>query len=68
MKLDDLPPEILAKLTREEFDQFYSVVSSLVAADILKSVRWYDIDSDDVYREDSIDYIRFRIKSEYDLR
>lgn len=67
MKLDNLPPEILTKLTRKDLDKLYSIIASSVAMDILKCVRWYDIDSDDVYREDSIDYIKFRIESDYNL-
>ena len=40
-------------------------IARLVARDILKSVRWYDIDVDDIYREDSIKYIRTRITWDY---
>lgn len=42
-------------------------IAKVVARDILKRVRWYNIDLDDIDREDSINYIRHVIKSDYDL-
>ena len=43
-------------------------IANYVARDILESVRWYDIDLDDIDRHRSIEYIQHRIKCDYNLK
>jgi len=56
----EVPPDV-SKSTIE-------IIAKAVARDILESVRWYDIDLDDIWRDDSIKYIRTVIKRNYNIK
>jgi hypothetical protein len=63
MNIDHLYSEVPPEVSKATIER----IARAVAKDILECVRWYDIDCDDIWREDSIEYIQSRIMQDYDL-